>query len=302
MEAFRRYLADHHGVFSRGHAREFGLTDRQIGRRLHSGEWIRAAPRVFRLATAPCTWEAEARTAALSSRGLISSTAALRTWSVDGHLDRVDLHVLVDHRRAPRARSATLHRGIGVGDEGGHLVSGIPVTGLERAVVDAAALLTVDELDATIDAVIRQGLTTLPALRRQLEQLGTRGRKGAGELKRLVSERLPGRALPDSRFNRLVGQLLVASELPEPTYEFEVRYRGRFVGRADLAYPAANLLVECDSARWHRDRKSFHDDPRRRNRLMLAGYRVLSFTWDDYANRPSELVAVVAAAYHEGGR
>ena len=34
----------------------------------------------------------------------------------------------------------------------------------------------------------------------------------------------------------------------------------------------------------------------RHNRLLLAGWDVLNFTWDDYSRRPHQLCAAVAAA------
>ncbi len=75
MEDFITFLATNHGVFSGGQARTFGLTDRQIDWRCHTGDYVRVAPRTFRLATAPATWESEARAAALSARGLLAGSA-----------------------------------------------------------------------------------------------------------------------------------------------------------------------------------------------------------------------------------
>ena len=51
-----------------------------------------------------------------------------------------------------------------------------------------------------------------------------------------------------------------------------------------------------DSVRWHHNRESFVGDRRRRNQLQAAGWDVLNFTWEDYADRSGELCAVVAKA------
>ena len=56
------------------------------------------------------------------------------------------------------------------------------------------------------------------------------------------------------------------------------------------------VAIELDSVRFHLNRESFVADPRRRNRLTLAGWTVLSFTWDDYINHPGALCDAVAAA------
>ena len=176
------------------------------------------------------------------------------------------------------------------------MVNGIPVARPARSVIDAAAELNADELDTVIDAVIRQRLVTIDELVAMVDRVGSQGRKGLGRLRKLLQERDPSTRVPDSRFNRLVGQLLVAAGLPDPEYEFEVRSGARLVGRADLAYPEAQLLIELDSARWHHNRAAFLADPRRKNELMLAGYQVLSFTWDDYASRADQVAAIVGAA------
>jgi very-short-patch-repair endonuclease len=67
----------------------------------------------------------------------------------------------------------------------------------------------------------------------------------------------------------------------------------RFVGRADLYYPAAGLILEYDGAN-HRDR--LVDDNRRQNLLINAGYRLLRFTATDIHQRPDVLVAQVRSA------
>ena len=296
VEELWGYLAAHHGVVSRGQAKMLGLTDGRLRRRLRNGEFLRVGPSVFRLAASPDSWEARARAGALSARGLVMATGALAVWGVDGCRREGAIDVLVHNHRRSRIPGVLVHRVAPSEPVDGWLVDGIPVTGVNRSVLDAAGRLPASELAAVIDAVVRQDLTSVTDLRNALTDLGSRGRSGLGVLRRHLDEREPTEPVPDSRFNRLMGGLLVESGLPEPTYEFRVERHGRFVGRADLAYPGAGLLIECDSARWHRSRQAFLVDPRRRNNLVLAGYQVLNFTWDDFRYRPGEVVALVEAA------
>ena len=287
MEEYRRYLAYHHGVVTMAKAKDLGLTEGQLRYRLTTGRLVRVAPGVVRSTSAPDSWAARARTAALAVRGLVSHGSGLVVWQVDDQHPRETVHVLTAHDHRPHIPWAVVHR-LGAGpDPDGRLIDGIPVTGPTRTVIDSAAVLTAIELDATIDAVIRQGLTTLSELTIAVEETGTRGRKGLGVLRRLLAERDPAAAVPDSRFNRLMGQLLVAAGLPEPCYEWPIQHQDRTVARADLAYPAERLAIECDSHRWHRNRQSFVADPRRRNQIIMAGYEVLNFTWDRLPEPPS---------------
>ena len=103
--------------------------------------------------------------------------------------------------------------------------------------------------------------------------------------------------MPLSDWSRMVAELLEGARLPRPTFEYRVKARdGSLVAQVDLACPAERLAIELDSVRWHFNPESFVDDPRRRNETSLAGWTVLTFTWDDYAKRPEALCATVARA------
>jgi hypothetical protein len=85
--------------------------------------------------------------------------------------------------------------------------------------------------------------------------------------------------------------LLIDAGLPRPEVQRELAdSEGRFVGRADLYYPSARLVVEFDGGN-HRDRMV--EDLRGQNLLMHAGYRLLRFTSADYYNRPKVIVSLV---------
>lgn len=88
--------------------------------------------------------------------------------------------------------------------------------------------------------------------------------------------------------------LLLQAGLPKPEVQPELRNtEGRFVGRADLFYPAARLVVEYDGAN-HRER--LVEDDRRQNLLINAGFRILRFTATDVHHRPEVVAAQVRNA------
>ncbi len=304
MHDLNRYLAAHHGVLTRSKALSAGMTEDQIRRVVRSGEWVRVHAGVYRVASAPESWRSRARSAALSGRGLTSHSAALRVWGVDGY-ERYDIvHITSPSQRFARSLKAgryptRLHRSDRFDLADGRMIDGIPVTGIARSVFDSAALVDDAGLDCIVDAVLRQRLCRLEDLLATVDAHGTRGRAGAGRLKRLLLERHEER-IPDSRFNRMVGRLLVDAGLEPPIYEHEVDVNGRRL-RVDLAYPDHGLTIECDSARWHHNRRSFELDPKRRNLLVAAGFRVLSFTWHDYAGDPEGLVAAVRGGLRDKG-
>lgn len=88
--------------------------------------------------------------------------------------------------------------------------------------------------------------------------------------------------------------LLLKAGLPRPHVQTNLPDdQSQFVGRSDLYYPGARLVIEYDGGN-HRDR--LVEDNRRQNMLVSAGYTVLRFTASDIYNQPDAIVAQVSAA------
>ncbi|HET9781600.1 MAG TPA: DUF559 domain-containing protein [Candidatus Dormibacteraeota bacterium] len=88
--------------------------------------------------------------------------------------------------------------------------------------------------------------------------------------------------------------LLIRSGLPAPAVQEDLHDSdGRFIGRADLYYPSAHLVIEFDGGN-HRDR--LVSDNRRQNLLVGAGYSVLRFTSADVNGRADAIVTQVRSA------
>lgn len=88
--------------------------------------------------------------------------------------------------------------------------------------------------------------------------------------------------------------LLLQARLPRPEVQTELHdAKGRFIGRADIYYPSARLVIEYDGAN-HRDR--LVEDDRRQNLLINAGFRVLRFTATDVYQRPEVIAALVRSS------
>jgi very-short-patch-repair endonuclease len=93
--------------------------------------------------------------------------------------------------------------------------------------------------------------------------------------------------------------LLIQARLPHPEVQVDLRDSdGRFVGRADLYFAAAKLIIEYDGAN-HRDR--LVEDNRRQNALINAGFRLLRFAAADMYQRQDAVVAQVRRALTSAG-
>ena len=88
--------------------------------------------------------------------------------------------------------------------------------------------------------------------------------------------------------------LLIRAGLQHPEVQKDLHdSKGRFVGRADLYYPEARLVIEYDGVN-HRDR--LVEDNRRQNLLITAGFQVLRFTAADIHQRPGAVEGQVRRA------
>ena len=75
-----------------------------------------------------------------------------------------------------------------------------------------------------------------------------------------------------------------------------VRKGGRFIARADFAWPAAKLVVEIDGFGPHSGRDAFQRDRRRQNALVNESWKVLRFTVDDIRNDPWRVIHEIRQA------
>jgi len=63
----------------------------------------------------------------------------------------------------------------------------------------------------------------------------------------------------------------------------------------DLVDRQRRLVLEADSYAWHGSRRALRQDCRRYNRLVLLGYTVLRFTWEDVMHDPGYVLLTLKA-------
>ncbi len=210
---------------------------------------------------------------------LVGATAA-RMHGLD--LGREHVEVAVPAHRGTRSRRGLLVRHLMLPAGDVVTVRGVAVTSLHRTLRDICVLESAVEALVALDMAIRLRRTTKPALRSYVG--GVVGLPGARRLRRLVEFAEPAESPMETRLR----WLLVSAGLPQPEVQVELHDdNGDFLGRADLYYRQARLVIEYDGAN-HRER--LVSDDRRQNLLINARYRILRFTAVDIRGR-AELVA-----------
>ena len=113
---------------------------------------------------------------------------------------------------------------------------------------------------------------------------------------------MPRRLRPEAGSRRASIVLFRNDRLELPARQFEIYDAAGFIAQVDFCYPDARLIIEADSYKFHSGRDEWETDIVRRNRLTVAGWRILQVTWRRLCERPREVAAEIRAALEEGRR
>ena len=222
-----------------------------------------------------------AAVAACGERAVLSHWDAATHWGLMPLHGRL-IHVTTPLRsgRAPDRTRIRLHRVGALRAWECTLIEDMPTTTVARTLLDLAPLLRPRTMEETIAHANRLDLFDLVAVRRCLEAHPRQ--HGAPALRRLL-DTLEGVGTADARsvLEVLVLQLCDDHGLPRPIANSTVN--GILV---DFFWPAKKLMVEADSYTYHSMPGAFERDRERDQRLTLAGYTVIRFTYQQVTRQP----------------
>lgn len=285
-------IRNQHGVISRRQAGELGLTRRQIDSRAQSGEWIRVHRGVYRHRAVPTSWLSDVVAAVLATNGVASHRCAAALWYLEIY-DAPPPEVTVAGHSSARIPAVRVHWTSQWDRCDTTLRQGIPCTGIERTILDCAAVTSPARVERLAEAAIRKRLTSWASLATCLRRHARRGRNGSAPFRELLDARLGDPAVPLSDFSRLVANLLLDAGLPEPVVEHPVRDRhGIHILQVDLAWPSLRKAWELDGLRYHFGREDIERDRRKRNLVVAEGWTIQEILWSMYVDEPDELITM----------
>jgi very-short-patch-repair endonuclease len=288
-------MARQHGALARCQALSLGMNDSAILRRLRSGRWVRPFPGVYVVAGVPPSWMLELWCAHLAAgaRSVVTHESALRLHGLRG-LPARPITLTVPHGGHARLDGVFVHQ---IDDLQPHhvaKVSGLPVSTVERALVEVAATMPPRRLGDLLDEATAARRARIARVAGCLRDVARRGKPGVVRMARILDERSDGDVPPQSELERALLAALCDGGLPPPRRQFPLPGRGAIEGLVDAAYPDVRVLIEADGRRWHTRIRDLKRDHQRDTEAARVGWLTLRFVYEEIVHHPEEVCAAVA--------
>jgi very-short-patch-repair endonuclease len=289
----QRLFEAQHGVVHRRQLLSMGLTRSAIQERLAAGHWEAVLPSTYRLVGAPRTWHQSVMAACLwaGPEAVASHRTAAALLDLPGFKPGI-IEITTSRRLA--AKGVVVHRCRMNARIDTTTFNGIPITAAHRTIIDLCAVSSPDRVERALDAVLVRGLGEVGFMWRQLNRLGSVGRRGVRRLRSMLSERSERLHHAGSDSETLLHQLLRKAGIDGWQSQVEI-IEGEFSARPDVVFRALGLIVEVDSWSWHTDKAQRRYDIRRQNRLETLGWTVLRFFREDVLHDPEYVLGEIRA-------
>ena len=279
------------GAFSIRQAQHCGADAKLIARRCRAGRWLRGPEPVLQLPGFPSTFDQRLWWALLiaGAGAMVSHWAAAALHRVLG-FPPTRLTLTVPHGRHLRPSFAEVFQTRAPATP--VLIRGLPVTPLDRTLIDVARLVGPKRLGAAVDDADGDGRCSIPKLQRTFLTLARPGRNGISTMRTVLDARsadgyIPRRATLERYLDRILDRLPVA-------YEREAPLPGREWSneRVDRLFRVPRpLIVEGDGRRWHTRVADFPRDARRRRDALVAGYPTVNYSYEELRGDPEGIEA-----------
>jgi hypothetical protein len=288
--------ADQYGLITGAQLTGVGVTRDGIRGRVDSGVLIRVSRGLFRVSSAPVTWEQRALAMLLvnGSEVVLSHFAAARLLGFDiGSPKRIDVTVGL-RREGVALGTARVHRTRSLPSCDIKQTGLFRVTSEARTLADLAAVMDFSRLTAVVDDAIVRGQCSVRDLTALLVRADMRTRKGTNGLRAIVDAWL-GSSTPKSVAEASMLRVLDRAGIPPPICQYEVHLGPGQVVFLDFAWPDDKVAAEMDGFRWHGSPSAAARDSVRANRLLALGWTIVRTTPKALAESPDSLLKPLRA-------
>jgi very-short-patch-repair endonuclease len=283
--------ARQHGVVALRQLKALGLSAEAARSRIATGRLHTVHRGVFAVGHSVLSREARWMAAVLAhvAGAALSHRSAAALWGIRAAGEtNIDVTILRGHGRS--RKRITTHMVRRLDDVDLTRVDGIPCTTIPRTLLDLADVLDRQRLERAIAQAELLGLFDLNALN---ELLGRAPGRRLKKMRSILAGYETESSLTESELEERFLALCLRAGLRRPRVNQWIVLDGGSV-RADFLWPQERLIVETDGRHAHGTRHAFERDRERDQRLVLAGYRVVRFTWKQITGQPGKAAARVA--------
>jgi very-short-patch-repair endonuclease len=275
-----------HGVISARQLAEFGVARETISRWKRDGKLHPIYRGVYAVGHEALSWEGRLLAAMLANEPAVAShrTAA---WIWGLLRTRPGTFHLTAPTRRHRKKLVVVHFAMLEPDDR-TTVDGIPVTSPARTVLDLAPDESRRDLERLLQRADDNDLLDRRGFEATLARAG--GHPGRRKLAEALRNFKPERATLRSDLERRFRRLVLAAGLPHP--QTNVAVEGY---ELDAYWEAEGFAVELDVYATHGSPRSFEEDRKREDDLLLAGIELIRVTDRRLDREPRETIARVAA-------
>jgi very-short-patch-repair endonuclease/predicted transcriptional regulator of viral defense system len=284
VEKVALLAARQHGVLALSQLLAPGVSKSWVYRRVREG-WLRIVlPGVFAVGHTALSWRGELMAAVLwcGPGAAISHMPAAALSDLLPTASRA-VHVTVARGGRNSRRGVRVHQTRRLDARERAVIDGIPVTSVERTLLDIAGVVRPERLEQAFEQAIRMNRLDFSALKQTLDN--NRGRKGAARLRSLVAEFDPLAPQANEGIERTFLRLIRKARLPNPEVNVWIHNH-----EVDFLWRKDKLIVELDSREFHLTPTAFESDRRRDTELQLLGYTVLRITHRRLAEEPAAVI------------
>jgi very-short-patch-repair endonuclease len=203
--------------------------------------------------------------------GLLSHTSAAlhHGWEVK-HVPECP-HVTLPRKRRPPAGAAARGVRLHYADVPSEDIIDAIATGIDLTLTQCLRTLPDDEALSVADSALRHGVP--PATLRRVAMAVTG--PGSAKVRRIASQARAEAANPFESCLRSVALTVPGLNVQPQVWLSPLTFR------CDLVDADQGLVIEADSFEWHGDRAALRRDARRYNAMVVNGWFVLRFSWED---------------------
>jgi hypothetical protein len=261
--------ARQYGVIGGGDLKRDGHSADAIRRRVRNGQLEQVRPQTYRIPGSSPTYEQNLMAVQvwIGQTCRISHRAAAKVMRFDGFEEEI---LEITTSRSVRAEDVIVHRVPDIGPYDKYFLGRLVTTTPARTLLDLGSVADLEAVEDAVEYALRRKLTTIGALRWELERGGGRGQPGTGILSELLAVRPRGYIPLMSKLELKIERILRVTPLPAYVRQIPIATR---VGerRPDFQFPEYRVAIEGDGYDSHGGRKAWLYDKQRDRALEALG-------------------------------